>query len=541
MPEEGEITEASDSAAPSTAKAGGIVAATIFLSRILGLVRDSVIAAQFGLLAVNDSWRIAIRIPDLIFMLIAGGGLSSAFIPVFSEYWHTGRRKEAWTVFSTVVTVSLLVSLGLVLGAWVFAKQLVLIFAQGKPDDIVETAIHISRVLLPAQVAFLVGSVFQGTLYARRNYILPGLAPNIYNLGIIFGATIGASLSGLGIVSVAWGALIGATTGSLLIPAIAVFRAGTEFRFSLNVQQPGVKKFFLLLLPVILGFSLPSVMTLITQRYASPFGEGVNTVLDYATNLMQAPLGVFGQSMALAAFPVLSEFYAQGKMGAFREQLAKSLRTVIFLSVPASILIGLLALPIVSVLNGYGAGNNPAQLANIAHALQIYSVGIVAWCVQPILMRGFFSMHQTVRPIAIGTVMTVVYIGICEIIVRLPAGANPFGYFILPIATNVAVILMSITLYFTLQKYAGRLGGSATGRTLVKSFLASLPLAAVAAVGNHFLNIHSRPLQFMGLAIVSLIAIWAYYFAARYMKMPETAYMDRVFDRIQKKKSQSKP
>ena len=536
MPEEGESPTSSESAAPSTAKAGGIVAATIFLSRILGLVRDSVIAAQFGLLAVNDSWRIAIRIPDLIFMLIAGGGLSSAFIPVFSEYWHTGRKQEAWRVFSTVVTVSLMVSLALVVGAWTFARPLVLIFAQGKPDEIVENAIHISRVLLPAQVAFLVGSVFQGTLYARRNYILPGLAPNIYNLGIIFGATIGASLSGLGIVSVAWGALIGATTGSLLIPAIAVFRAGTEFRFSLDLTQPGVKKFFLLLLPVILGFSLPSVMTLITQRYASPFGEGVNTVLDYATNLMQAPLGVFGQSMALAAFPVLSEFYAQGKMGAFREQLAKSLRTVIFLSVPASVLIGLLALPIVSVLNGYGAGNNPTQLGNIAHALQVYSFGIVAWCVQPILMRGFFSMHQTVRPIAIGTVMTLVYIGICEIIVRLPTASNPFGYFILPIATNIAVVLMSITLYFTLQKYAGRLGGSATGRTLLKSVLASIPLAVVAAIGNLFLNIHSRPLQFMGLGLVSLIAIWTYYFAARFMKMPETAYMDRVFDRMQRKK-----
>ena len=126
----------------STAKAGGIVAATIFLSRVLGLVRDSVIAAQFGLGLQNDAYRVAIRIPDLIFMLIAGGGLSSAFIPVFSEYWHTNRRSEAWRVFSTVVTVSLLISSGLVVIAMYFAHPLVEIFAKGKPE-IVDTAVSL--------------------------------------------------------------------------------------------------------------------------------------------------------------------------------------------------------------------------------------------------------------------------------------------------------------------------------------------------------------------------------------------------------------
>ena len=524
----------------STAKAGGIVAATIFLSRVLGLVRDSVIAAQFGLGLQNDAYRVAIRIPDLIFMLIAGGGLSSAFIPVFSEYWHTNRRSEAWRVFSTVVTVSLLISSGLVVVAMYFAHPLVEIFAKGKPE-IVDTAVNISRVMLPAQIAFLVGSVFQATLYSRRNYLLPGLAPNIYNIGIILGATALASLTGLGIVAVGWGALIGATIGSLIIPAVAVFLKGTEFRFSLDVKQPGVKKFFMLLAPVILGFSLPSVMTLITQRYASPFGAGANTVLDYATNLMQAPLGVFGQSMALAAFPVLSEFYAQGRMDAYREQLSKSLRTIIFLSVPASVLMGILAFPIVSVLNGYGLGNDPTQLQNIAHALQIYSFGIVAWCVQPILMRGFFSMHQTVRPIAIGTIMTGVYIGICEAIIRLPAAQNPFGLFILPVATNVAVILMSINLFVVLQRFAGSLNVSATLRTLLKSVLASIPLAAVAYLGGMALHSPSRLIQFFGLILVSLTAIWAYYFAAKWMRMDETAFMDRVFARLQRKSKPAAP
>jgi putative peptidoglycan lipid II flippase len=504
--------------------------ASLFLSRLLGLLRDTVIASHFGLLSANDSYRIAVQIPDLIFMLIAGGGLSSAFIPVFSEFWYTDRRKEAWRVFSVVVTVCSIIALLLIAIAWALTPAIVERYAHGRAD-VIPAAILMSRIMLPAQFAFLIGSILLATLYARRQFLGPGLAPNVYNIGIIVGAAVLPGIFGFGIIGVAWGALAGAFIGNILLPVVMMLPQGGSFIPSLDVRAPGVSKFFKLLLPVILGFSLPSMVNLVTQYFASPYGPGSNTVLSYSNNLMQAPLGIFGQSLALGAFPALSQFFAEKRMDLYRDLVSKTLRTVLYLCIPSAVLMFAMAPLLVKIIYGYGkASTDPAQLDLIATCLRIYCIAIPAWCIQPVMMRGFFSLHNTLKPVAIGTAMTGLFIVLCMLVKK-----NPIGVLALPWAANIAAILLVGVLVVALEKEVGRLDRRGIAIISAKALIASVPAGLLAYAASTYVPAGHKLAAIILFIAVGFLAAMAYYGCTRLLKVTEIAYLDRAFSRLGKR------
>ncbi len=536
--------------APKTitiAKAGGIMAAALLLSRILGLLRDTVMTAKFGFSLDTDAYNLAVQIPDLIFMLIAGGGLSSAFIPVFSDYLHKDREDDAWNLFSVVVTICSLIAIVLILVAWFLSPQIASYLAADKyklidgvkvpiSADLTPRIVEMGRIMLPAQFAFLVGSVIIGTLYSHKRFAAPALAPNIYNVGIIVGALVGSSI-GIGIAGMSWGALIGAAIGNLVLPTLFVAKLGGRFKPSLNLETPGVKKFFTLLLPVILGFSLPSVCAIITQKFASVYAPGTNTIFKVSNNLMQAPLGIFGQALALAAVPVLSEFFAHDRMDMYRQQVSKTLRTAIYLGMPSAALMFTLAPEMVKLIYGFGKGNDLTSLDNTASCLQVYAFGIVFWCMQPVLMRGFFSIHKTARPVIMSTGITALFIAMCW----FAQSVSP-DFRALALVTDIAAALLAVVLLVTLEHEVGDLDKKGVALTLGKSVASSVVLG-VASFGAYAVykavfglsnNPHRLPL-FLGFLFASLCGAWAYYFASRTMKMPETAYLDRALQKFGKK------
>lgn len=510
--------------------------ASMFLSRFLGMARDSVIFAQFGVTLQTDAYKIAVRIPDTIFMLIAGGGLSSAFIPVFSDLLHKGKEKEAWRTFSIVTTLISILAIVLVAIAWGLAPWIVGFFKEHNPDSVMPIAIRTSRIMLPAQFAFLVGSVLLATLYSRKQFAAPGLAPNVYNLGIILGAAILPRAFGLGVESMAWGALIGAFLGNIVLPAMAMAKAGSEFRPSIDWRDEGTRRFFVLLLPVILGFSLPSMVNLVTQKFAGFYaghGSNPNTILDTANNLMQAPLGFFGQALALSIFPVLAEYVAKDRMDLYREQITKTLRTVIYLGAMSGALMLALAPQIVHLLYGWGAAaHEPQKLQSIADCLRIYSVAIWAWCMQPVLMRGFFSLHKTLKPVAIGTAFTGLFIVMCIV------STHTTGDFrALPWATNIAAIALAFVLLFALEGDVGRLDRKGLAETLFKSLLAGCAGGAVAFGGSLLLAHGSthRSVELISLVLFGLLGFWTFFFVGKALQMPETAYLDRALTKFRRR------
>ena len=515
------------------ARAGGIMFASLLLSRVLGMARGTVMGAQFGLGLDTDAYTIAARIPDTIFMLIAGGGLSSAFIPVFSDLLHKDKEREAWKTFSVVVTVCTLIAIALVGVAWGLAPWIVSFFRGEKPFAILPKAILMSRIMLPAQIAFLVGSVLLATLYARKQFAAPGLAPNVYNVGIILGATLLPRLFGLGIESMAWGALAGAIVGNLVLPALAMMRAGSRFTPSLDVRDPGTRRFFALLLPVILGFSLPSMVTLVTQKFAGYFGgTAVNTILDQSNNLMQAPLGFFGQALALAIFPVLSEYVAKDRMDLYREQVSKTLRTVVYLGTMSGALMMALAPQIAHVLFGWGrAAGDEAALGGIADCLRIYAVAIFAWCMQPVLMRGFFSLHKTRKPVLIGTAMTGLFVVLCIVAVHTTR-----DYRVLPLATDVAAVALAVVLFFALESDVGALDRKGVLETWAKSTVAGVAGGAVAFLGSALLPAGASKAADAGMLLFfGLLGFWAFFAVGKLLKMPESGYLDRALARFRRR------
>lgn len=523
---------------PNVAAAGAIMMVSLFLSRVLGQVRDTIMAAKFGLGPATDAYVLAFQIPDLLFFLIAGGALSSAFIPVFSEYLHTGREDEAWHVFSVVTTAMTLVIGLFVIGATIFAVPLTELVAGGKSPELIPLIAQMSRILLPAQLAFFLGGLMFGTLYARQRFVAPGLGPNVYNLGIIFGALVLSAFVAPPIVGMAWGAVVGAFVGNLLIPLYVMRRLGSKFSPSLDLRHPGVKKVFRLMLPVVLGLSLPGVYGIIMRSFGSYFTDGVNTALDYSNKLMQAPLGVFGQSFAIAVFPALSQFFAQQRMDLYRDQLVRTMRTVVYITLPISAVLFVLAGDVVTLLFQYGKFT-AADTEAVAPSLQMFAIGIAAWCLQPVLMRAFFAVQTTLKPILLGSLVTGLFFVLAWFLRE-----TPLGYLGLPLASSIAAIVLAGLLLVAIHRHVGELDLAGLGVTLAKALLATAVMALLMALGDHYLpqgEGFRRNLWAAGrLAILGLGSAWVYYGLTRWLKMPESDTVARALARLDRKRPRAK-
>lgn len=503
--------------------------ASLLLSRVLGIVRDVIISNMFGISAMTDAYRLSFMIPDLLFYLIAGGALSSSFIPVFSEYLHTDREDDAWHIFSSVATIMSILIIAFIVVAWIFAPQLTQLIAGEKPAEILPAITLMSRIILPAQFAFFIGGLLFGTLYSRQLFAVPGLGPNIYNIGIIVGAVgisfvVTPAISGL-----SWGGVTGAFIGNIIIPIWVMRKIGARYKFVIDFQHEGVKKVFRLMAPVVLGLSLPGVFGMILQYFATHYAVGVNSAYDYANKLMQAPLGIFGQSLAIAAFPALSQFFAQRRMDLFQSQLAKTMRTVLYLAVPVSVFLLLFPKDIILALLQSGKFT-PEDTARTAPVLQAFAIGIPAWCLQPVLMRGFFSAQKPWPPIIAGTVMTFLFVTAAKF--AQAAGAS---YISLPLLGSVAAVLLALTLIVLTITQLGDIDIKGIGVTFGKTLLASGAFTAVMWLmlqGAALLHLGGRKLVVVPILLFGgLAAFWVYYYATKALKMPETEYLDRALKR----------
>src|SRR5690348_3979527 len=250
------ISADSDSHSRRIAGATAIMMAAILASRLLGLVRNAVIAHQLGQKFEADVYTGAFQIPDLLFYLIAGGALSSSFIPVFTEKITHGKDDEGWHVFSTVACIMFMVISAFIVLGEIFATPLTHLAANLSGEKLA-MCVPLTRIILPAQICFFLGGLLMGVQYSKNRFKIPALGPIIYNLGIIFGAVV--LFRRLGLPGMMWGALIGAILGNFALQLWAVKREGMVFRISFDIAHPDVVKVWKLMLPVVLGVALPQV------------------------------------------------------------------------------------------------------------------------------------------------------------------------------------------------------------------------------------------------------------------------------------------
>jgi putative peptidoglycan lipid II flippase len=272
----------------------------ILLSRVLGFFREWAVAHQMGSNAVTDAYYAAFTLPDFLNYLIAGGSLSVTFIPVFAKYSAEGREDEAWRVFSTVMTFMSIVLIALLGAGEIFAPTLARFIAPGFDPLEKQRVVFLTRLMLPAQFCFYQGSILSAVQYAKGKFVIPSLAPVVYNLMIIAGGVLLASR--IGMTGFAVGVLVGALTGNLLLQVYGAFTVDARFTPNLNLRHPGFRLFLRLSVPIMLALSLAFTDDWIIRWFGSYLQPASITWLSYGKNLMRVPLGVVGQGVAWRRF-----------------------------------------------------------------------------------------------------------------------------------------------------------------------------------------------------------------------------------------------
>lgn len=459
------------------AGATGIMMLAMLVSRFLGLIRQGVIAHTLGQKYAADVYAGAFQIPDLLFYLIAGGALSSAFIPVFTEKLTQGKEDEAWQLFSTVASVMFVVITTFVVLGEIFTYPLMHLVNPGYSPAKLAATVPLTRIILPGQICFFMGGLLMGVQYSRNEYRYPALGPNIYNLGIIIGGIVLARW--LGMAGLLWGALAGAIVGNFVLQLWAVKKGGMKFQVRFDARHPDAMRVWKLMLPVILGVALPQVSIWVNRAFASAMGDGPQAAMNNAAFVMQVPLGVFAQAMAVAIFPTLSALAVEKKAAEFRATSVMGVRSLIFLTLPVQMFMLALAAPIIQILLQQGKFTAD-DTALAAQALRFYSIGTFAWAVQSVLSRSFYALHDTVTPVVVGSVVTFIFVPLNYLLMN-NAGMGLRG---LALATSIAAILHAVAMAWVLRRRMDGMEDRRLGVSITKSLVAAGASYVACLAGN---------------------------------------------------------
>lgn len=457
-----------------------IVMGGILASRMLGFVREWSVAHQVGSNAMTDAYYAAFTLPDFLNYLVAGASLSVTFIPVFAKYAAEDREDEAWRVFSTVITFMGVTLTALVILAEIFAPQLAQLIAPGFGPQEKHQVIFLTRLMLPAQICFYEGSILSAVQYAKGRFLIPSLAPVVYNAMIILGGLLLASR--VGMTGFAVGVLAGAIAGNLLLQIYGACRVQARYTPNLNLRHPGFLLFLRLAIPIMLALSLAFTDDWIIRWFGSYLQPASITWLSYAKTLMRVPLGVVGQGVGVASFPFLAQLYSEGKLDELNRLLDSTLKGLIALLVPISALMIAESRPIVYLVFSHTRLRAP-DLDATAATMVYFSLGLFAWGAQYILARGFYATRNTWIPAIVGTIVTFASLPMYWIFVR---HAQHLG---LAMASSLGMSVYTLVLFLLLNR---RTHNRHVGAMML-FFLKVCAAAAAVAWASHRLEIVLEP------------------------------------------------
>lgn len=385
-----------------------VIMATIIFSQILGIVRQRLLVTIFGASNITGIYLASARLPDFLFQLIIAGALSSAFIPVFSDYLTKGKEKEAHEMASTLLLVGLAIFSVLSIVLFIFTPFFLQLFnlGSGFSPSQMELMANITRIILLGQLLFIVGSFFSALLQSYNHFLIPGLAGALYNLGIIIGILIFSQL--FGIYSAAIGIVIGAILFiSAQIPLVR--QLGFSFHPRLVLAHPGVSEVARLMWPRTISIGIYQLGTLITVTMVSFLATpGRNyVILDYAQTLAFAPVGLIGQAIAQAAFPVLAR--ERSHLENFKKTFITSFNQLFYLILPVAALLLILRIPIVRILYGAPQFDWDATILT-GRTLAAFTLSIATQALIALIARGFYALHDTKTPLLVGVASTILMI-----------------------------------------------------------------------------------------------------------------------------------
>ena len=471
---------------PRLARSAGVFGLATITSRVLGLVRDQVLAYYFGAGNAADAFRVAFRVPNLVRDLFAEGAMSAAFVPTFTRLLTLHGRDRAWHLASSVINALLIVTSVIVVASMIFAEPLVRIFASefaAVPGKI-ELTVHLARIMLPFLTMVAVAAALMGMLNSLGHFFVPALAPAMFNVASIIVAVTFIPLAGRWgvepIAIVAVGTLVGGM-GQLLIQWPPLRREGFRYRPVLDVHDEGLRQVLLLMGPGTIGMAATQINVFVNTILATGEGTGAVSWLDFAFRLMYLPIGLFGVSIATAATPAVSRMVAEGDFARIRSTLAGAISLMMLLNVPAMLGLIVLARPIVAVIFERGRFT-PADTAATAAALQLYAVGLVGYSIVRIVSPTFYALRRSRVPVMVSVASVIVNIVLNLTLVRV------MGFRGLALGTSITAILNASAQLWLLRREIHGIEGRRIALSFARVAVAALVMATVAWGANRQLE-----------------------------------------------------
>ncbi len=478
----------------SVGVAAGVIALAGIASRVLGLLRDRLLAAKFGAGDTLDVYYAAFRIPDTLYGLLVAGALSAAFVPVFTELITKKREEEAWRLSSGMLSLLGLTLAGLGAVFAFFAPDIIPWLTPGFSGEKQAMTATLTRIMLLSAFFLGLSAVLGGVLISFRSFVAYSLAPLFYNLGIIFGA--GVLSDFLGPAGLAWGVVAGAFL-HFLIQVPEVVRAGFRFRpvFVSALRDPAVVRVAALMVPRALSMGINQASLVVMTVFASLLASGSLAVYIFATNIQSVPLGLFGIAFALAVFPMLSRHAAEGDSVAFFRAFAETFRRILFFVLPLSVLLIVARAQVVRVLLGSGQFDWDDTRATFG-VLGVLSVSLFAQSLLPLLTRAYFALQNTWTPLYVAAGSELIHIGLTAFFIRSFQDAG-FAYPVIGVALafTVAALINCGTLFLLLRRKVASWHDRDIIEPSLKIVLASLGAGLMAQLAKMTFGFSPTPLD----------------------------------------------
>ena len=494
------------------ARSAGLTGAATLTSRILGLVRDQVLAALFGAGNDMDAFIVAFRIPNLVRDLFAEGAMSAAFVPTFTRHLTRHGKRDAWRLGNNVVNALLLLTGIAVLVGIVFARPIVTAYAGGYaavPGKL-DLTIRLTRVMLPFLTMVAIAAAMMGMLNSLHHYFVPALAPAMFNVATIVCAfALVPLMPAIGlprIMAIAIAALVGGV-GQVAVQWRPLRREGFAYEPYLNWRDPGLRQVLLLMGPGTIGLAATQVNIFVNTLLATSQGTGAVSWLTYAFRLMYLPIGLFGVSIGTAVLPAVSRHAAIDDVDGVRATVSRGIAMMLMFNIPATFGLLALATPIVRLLFERGHFL-PSDTMQTAAALRFYALGLVGYSTVRIASPTFYALRRSRVPVVVSVCTIAVNVILSVALVRV------MGFRGLALGTSVAALANGLLLAWLLRKALHGIDGGRLAIVLLKTVAAGLAMTAVTLgvqtalrvvlPGEYFVAQATRLAAAIGLGIIAL-------------------------------------
>jgi len=491
-----------------------LISATSLASRLLGLLRDRLLAGNFGAGDTLDIYYTSFRIPDLIFNLLILGALHSAFIPVFKDFITKNQHHKAWQVANRLLNVILLAMIILAVLTFVFARPLTNFIAPGfDPEKLAATA-NLTRIMLLSPIFFSLSAISGGILNSFKKFLSYSFAPIMYNLGIIFGILV--LVPRYGINGLAYGVVLGAAL-NFVVQIPELLQTGFRYQLQLNFADRDLHRIFALMIPTTLSLSITQINLTVENMIGSTLTSGSIAIFNLANNLQSLPLGIFAIAICVAVFPNLVELISAKKYQDFAHQFNKSASQILYVIIPATIFLYIFRAQIVRLLLGTGAFGWQDTTLTLT-ALGFFALSLPFQSLNHLFARGFYASQNTIKPLIASSISMIANIILSLTLTRFMGVAG------LALSFTLSSMLNFIILNIQFYKHIPSFHYTAIP-TISKIFIFSVTAGLTSYFALHFFEKLFNNTTFIGLfwqtATSSIIGMSVYFVLSYIFQLSE--------------------